>query len=102
MMDTPAQLYLRPEKPAMRRIVDIVTQGIYALAGSFYLLLGIVVLLLGTGILPTWIHDRIFEIGQNNPFTMHLIQETGTLWVLVGMLFFWFARHLGFGPDFLR
>ena len=24
---------------------------------------------------------------------MHLIQETGTLWVLVGMLFFWFARH---------
>ena len=25
---------------------------------------------------------------------MHLIQETGTLWVLVGMLFVWFARPL--------
>jgi predicted PurR-regulated permease PerM len=32
-------------------------------------------------------------MGQNNPFTMHLIQETATLWVLVGMLFFWLMRH---------
>ncbi len=32
-------------------------------------------------------------MGQNNPFTPHLIQETGTLWVLVGMLLFWFAWH---------
>jgi hypothetical protein len=68
MIDSSAQPDLRTEKPAMRRIVDIVTRGVYALAGSFYLLLGIVVLLLGTGILPTWIHDRIFEIGQNNLF----------------------------------
>lgn len=32
-------------------------------------------------------------MGQNNPFTLHLIQETATLWVLVGMLLFWFAWH---------
>ena len=77
----------------MRRIVDIVTRVIYLLVGSSYILLGVVVLLLGTGILPAWVHDRIFEFGQNNPLTMHLIQETGALCVLVGMLFFWFARH---------
>jgi hypothetical protein len=93
MSDTPAQPDLRTEKPALRRIVDIVTRGVYALLGGFYLSLGIAVLLLGTGLLPAWAHDRIFEIGQNNPFTMHLIQETGTLWVLVGMLLFWFMRH---------
>jgi predicted PurR-regulated permease PerM len=50
--------------------------------------------------LPVWVHDRIFEIGQNNPFTMHLIQETGTLWVLVGMLFIWFARHYDHSTTF--
>ena len=88
-----AEPELRTEKPAMRRIVDIVTRVTYVLAGSFYLLLGVVVLLLGTGLLPAWVHDRIFEFGQNNPFTMHLIQETGTLWVLVGLLLFWFARN---------
>jgi hypothetical protein len=75
------------------RAVHIVTRSVYVLAAGFYLLLGIVVLLLGTGLLPAWVHDRIFEIGQHNPFTMHLIQETGTLWVLVGMLFVWFARY---------
>ena len=63
------------------------------LTGAFYLSLGVAVLLVGTGILPVWIHDKIFELGQNNPSTMHLIQETGTLWVLVGILFIWFAGH---------
>jgi hypothetical protein len=77
----------------MARVVDIVTRGLYVLAAAFYLFLGTVVLLLGTGILPVWVHDQIFEIGQHNPNTMHLIQETGTLWVLVGMFFVWFARH---------
>ena len=75
------------------RVVEIVTKSVYVLTGAFYLSLGVAVLLVGTGILPVWIHDKIFELGQNNPFTMHLIQETGTLWVLVGILFIWFARH---------
>jgi len=77
----------------MRRIVGLITRGVYLLAAGFYLLVGIVVILVGTGLLPAWVHDRIFEIGQNNPFTMHLIQETGTIWVLVGMLLVWFAVH---------
>jgi len=83
----------RTEKSAMRRLVGLITRGVYLLAAGFYLLVGIVVILVGTGLLPAWVHDRIFEIGQNNPFTMHLIQETGTIWVLVGMLLVWFAVH---------
>ena len=77
----------------MQRVVDILTRSVYALVGAVYLSIGVVVILLGTGILPAWVHDRIFEMGQGDPFTMHLIQETGTLWVLAGMLFVWFARH---------
>jgi ABC-type uncharacterized transport system permease subunit len=78
----------------MKRIVDIVTRVIYVLLGTYHLLAGIAVILLGTGLLPVWVHDLISEAGQNNPKTLHLIQEIGTLWVLVGMLLFWFAWHL--------
>jgi hypothetical protein len=77
----------------MQRVVEIVTRGVYALSGAVLLTMGFVVILLGTGILPDWAHDRIFEMGRGDPFTMHLLQETGTLWVLVGGLFVWFARH---------
>ena len=77
----------------MQRVIEIITRSVYALSGALYLLLGVVVLLLGTGILPERVHDMVFEMGKSDPFTMHLIQETGTLWVLVGMLFVWFARH---------
>lgn len=77
----------------MRRAVEIATRSVYALAGGFYLVLGVAVVLLGTGLLPAWVRDPIFEMGKNDPFTMHLIQETGTVWIFVAMLFFWFARH---------
>ena len=63
------------------------------LAAALYFVLGAGVLLLGTGVLPVWIHDRVFELGRSDPFTMHQIQEMGTLWVLAGMLFVWLARH---------
>jgi hypothetical protein len=77
----------------MQRVVEIVTRALYALSGAILLTIGFVVIVLGMGILPDWIHDRIFEMGRSDPFTMHLLQETGTLWVLVGLLFVWFARH---------
>ena len=88
------------ERPRSRRIVDVVTRAVYVLVAGFYLLLGTVVLLLGTGVLPGWVRDRIFEMGRNDPFTMHLIQETGTLWVLVGILLLWFARHYDLSMKF--
>lgn len=84
----------------MRRAVEIVTRGVYVLAAAFYLVLGVGVLLLGTGVLPAWIHDRVFELGRGDPFTMHQIQEMGTLWVLASMLFVWLARHYDQGAKF--
>jgi len=94
MSDTPAQPTIRTGSFTIKRIIDIFTRVIYVLAGTYYLLVGFVVILLGTGLLPAGIHDLIVEAGQNNPKTLHLIQEIGTLWVLVGMLLFWFAWHL--------
>jgi len=83
-----------PPRTGLQRGVTIATRIVYGLFGAFYLILGVTVLLLGTGVLPVWLHDRIFEIGHHTPDTMHLIQETGTLWVLVGMLLIWFTRQV--------
>jgi hypothetical protein len=77
----------------MRRALDATTRSLYVLSAVIYLLLGTGVLLLGTGLLPAWVRDWILELGKNDPNTMHLIQEWGTLCVLAGMLFIWFARH---------
>jgi hypothetical protein len=75
------------------RAVDTVTRAVYVLSGVVFLVLGTGVILLGTGVLPAWVHDRIFEMGRSDPFTMHQIQELGTVWVLAGLVFLWFARH---------
>ena len=74
----------------MRRVVDAVTRGVYGLLGSFYLLLGIVVMLLGTGILPSWVHVRIFRVDAGGAFTA---REYGA--ALIGtLLLTWFAKNV--------
>jgi hypothetical protein len=51
----------------MQRTVEIVTRIVYALSGAFLLTIGFVVIVLGMGILPDWIRDRIFEMGRSDP-----------------------------------
>jgi hypothetical protein len=71
----------------------LVTQFLYVLLGTIFLLGGASVLLLGTGLLPTPVRDVILSIGEDNPNTLHLMQEYATLLVLVALLTFWFVRH---------
>jgi hypothetical protein len=78
------------EAPAMIRVV---TQSLYVLVGATFLLGGSAVLLLGTGLLPAPVRDVILSVGEDNPNTLHLMQEYATLLVLVALLTFWFARH---------
>ena len=75
------------------RPLDVVTRLVYAVMAAFYLTIGTLVLLLGTGVLPAGLQAKIFDLGQNIPDWMHLIQEIGTLWIFVGILFVWFTRH---------
>ena len=37
--------------------------------------------------------DFILSVGENNPNTLHLMQEYATLLVLVALLTFWFTKH---------
>jgi hypothetical protein len=76
-----------------RAMIRVVTQSLYVLLGAIFLLGGIGVLLLGTGLLPTPVRDVILSIGEDNLHTLHLMQEYATLLVLVALLTFWFVKH---------
>ena len=71
----------------------LLTQSLYVLLGALFLLGGAAVLLLGTGLLPAPLRDFILSIGEDNPNTLHLMQEYATLLVLVALLTFWFVKH---------
>src|SRR5262245_10127465 len=71
----------------------LLTKSVYALVGVLFLLVGATVLLLGTGLLPAPVKDVILSIGEDNPNTLHLMQEYATLLVLVALLTFWFVKH---------
>jgi hypothetical protein len=68
-------------------------QYLYALLGVVFLLAGVSVLLLGTGLLPAPVWELIHAIGQGNGNTLHIMQEFGSLLVFVGLIAFWFLRH---------
>jgi hypothetical protein len=74
-------------------MIRLVTGSLYVLLGAVFLLGGASVLLLGTGLLPTAVRDVILSIGEDNPHTLHLMQEYATLLVLVALLTFWFVKH---------
>lgn len=78
---------------ATKRPIDVVIRGIYWLLAIVSGVAGVAVLLVGTGILPAWVRAEIFDFGDNNPLTMHLVQEMAALYVFMSVLFGYFARH---------
>ena len=77
----------------MPNVVSVLTRGVYVLTGALALLMGIVALLPGTGLLPARLNDLVFEFGVNDPVGVHVVQEMATLYVLLGVMLLWFARH---------
>jgi hypothetical protein len=74
-------------------MLRLVTRSLYVVLGVIFLLSGSAVLLLGTGLLPASVADLILSVGEDNPHTLHLMQEYAALLVLVALLTFWFAKH---------
>lgn len=77
----------------MANVVSVLTRGVFVPTGVLALLLGIVALLPGTGLLPMRLQDLVFEFGVNDPVGVHMVQEMATLYVLLGVMLLWFARH---------
>ena len=74
-------------------ITKTLAKSLYGLFGIFYLVAGLSVLLLGTGLLPGAVKDLIVDIGQGNGHTLHIMQEFGSTLVFVGLITLWFLRH---------
>ena len=72
-------------KPAARLL--------YGFVAVVFLLVGVTILLLHTGILPPDVRDLVLGIAHRDLNAVHLIQEMGSLLVLVGLITFWFIRH---------
>jgi hypothetical protein len=71
----------------------ILAKTVYGLAGTLYLVAGVSVLLLGTGLLPGPVRDLITDLAHGEPHTLHILQEFGSVLIFVGLITFWFLRH---------
>ena len=73
--------------------IKAVTKVLYGFFAVLFLLVGLTVLLLHTGILPGGIQDLVQNIANHDSNSIHLIQELGSILVFVGLITVWFIRH---------
>jgi hypothetical protein len=73
--------------------IKAIAKFLYGLFGAIFLIAGVSVLLLGTGLLPEAVKNIIINVSQDNAGTLHIIQEFGSILVFAGLITFWFIRH---------
>lgn len=66
---------------------------LYSLFGAGYLLVGLLVLLYGTGRLPEAASGAVLRAVKGDMNALHIVQEFGAVLVFVGLITFWFVRH---------
>lgn len=71
----------------------VVVKLFYVLFGALFLAVGLGVLLLDTGLLPTGAWEAALGFANGNLETLHVMQEYGALLVFVGLIALWFARR---------
>ena len=73
--------------------IKVIANSIYGFFGTLFLVVGAVVLLLPTGLLPDAVENIVMDFGHGDMNTLHIIQELGSILVFVGLITFWFIRH---------
>jgi hypothetical protein len=68
-------------------------KSLYAIQAIVFLVAGISVVLVGTNLLPWQIPHVIMDIAHGNVYTLHVMQEFGSLLVFVGLITLWFLRY---------
>lgn len=66
---------------------------LYGITGIIFILIGTTVLMVSTGILPDSISQIVFNFGKNDPNTLHIVQEFGSLLLFAGLVSIWFISH---------
>ena len=73
--------------------VKAISGVLYGLFGAVSLIVGAIVLLLDTGLLPEVVSRAVTNAAHGDAHALHIIQEFGAFLVFVGLMAFWFARH---------
>ncbi len=73
--------------------IKVIANSLYGFFGALFLIVGAVVLLLSTGLLPDSVEKIILDIGHGDSTTLHIIQELGSVFIFVGLITVWFIRH---------
>ncbi len=71
----------------------VLAQSLYGLVAVTFLVSGVSVLLLGTGLLPEAIRNIVLGFGHGDLNTLHIMQELSSLLVFAGLITLWFMRH---------
>jgi hypothetical protein len=66
---------------------------LYAIVGVSLLLIGVIVSLLRTGLLPEAVQNFSIRFTDGNPNALHITQEFGALMIFAGLISLWFIRH---------
>ena len=78
----------------MAKLTRILARLVYGVMAAAFLAAGAVTLLVNTGLLPDAVRNVVVvQFGQNNNGFLHIIQELGTLLVLVGLVLVWCVLH---------
>jgi len=79
----------------MSKTTRVLALFVYGLMAAAFLAAGATTLLVNTGLLPESLRDIVLKFAQNNLGMLHVVQELGTLLVLVGLVTVWFIVHYG-------
>jgi hypothetical protein len=73
--------------------IRTIAKILYAIVGVSLLLIGVIVSLLRTGLLPEAVQNFSIRFTDGNPNALHITQEFGALMIFAGLISFWFIRH---------
>jgi hypothetical protein len=71
----------------------VIIKGLYALNGILFFVVGSIVLLYKTPLLPDGIHDIILREAHNDLNAVHLTQEFSSLMIAMGIMAFWAVKN---------
>lgn len=80
-------------KPGMN--VHSIAKFLYGLVGVIFLLLGLAIVLVKTGVVPAGVQGAVMHATDNNVFGLHLLQEFGGMMVFAAILSFWCVKNYG-------
>jgi hypothetical protein len=70
-----------------------IAQTLYGFFAAIFLIVGVTVLSLGSGLLPDAMRTFVTDIAHGDLAAVHLLQELSSMLVFAGLISFWFVRH---------